>query len=157
MKGGIPVVLAVVCSVWVVCAALLVFVRPPSPEPDGALEYLEPGPAVRHAVVRATARDLVARELIAGRLALPDAAARFGWLNVLPPPAQTRPPEQLAALAGLPAGEQYGEGEALALQVVAWLGRPALSDDPARAQEAALQQFREARAQGRLARLPEVG
>jgi hypothetical protein len=136
---------------------------PPSTRPNSdravdrlAPDYLDRDPAVRQMVVRAAARDLVARDLIAGRMALPEAAARFEWLNALPPTTQTHPPEHLAALAGLPAGEKYWEGEALALQVVAWLGRPVLSDDPARAQEAALWQFREARAEGRLARLPEV-
>jgi hypothetical protein len=121
------------------------------------VEHLDPDPAARQLVVRAVARDLVARELIAGRMTLPAAAARFGWLNALSPTTQPHPAGHLAALAGLPAGEEYGEGEALALQVWAWLGRPVLSDDPARAQEAALRQFREARAAGRLARLPEVG
>src|SRR5262249_36942662 len=113
-------------------------------------------PAVRQRLVRVAARDLVARELIAGRMALPGAAARFAWLNALPPTTQIRPPEDLAALVGLPAGEKYGEGEALALQVVAWLGRPALSDDPGRGPEAGLRQVQDARAEGRLARLPEV-
>jgi hypothetical protein len=93
-------------------------------------------------------------------MALPAAAARFGWLNAVAPTARTRPPEQLAALLGLPAGERYGErygeGEVLALQVVDWLDRPVLSDDPKRTQAAGLRQFRDARAEGRLVRLPEV-
>jgi hypothetical protein len=150
------IALAVVCAAAMACAALLISPCRRPPNPDAAIDHLDPDPAVRHGDVRAAAKDLVARELIAGRMSLPEAAARFGWLNALPPKAQTRPPEVLAALAGLPAGEKYGEGEALALQVVAWLGRPALSDDPSRAQEAALRQFREARAEGRLARLPDV-
>jgi hypothetical protein len=146
---GAPVAFAVACVVVVIGAALL-------PGDGMVTDYQDPDPAARHAVVRATAKDLVAREFIAGRMALPDAAAWFGWLNALPPTTRTLPPEHLAALAGLPAGETYGEGEALGLQVVAWLGRPVLSDDPAGAQEAALRQFREARAEGRLIRLPEV-
>jgi hypothetical protein len=153
---GTRVALAVVCVAAITCPVLLISPRRPAPNPNAAVDYLDPDPAVRNRLVRAAARDLVARELIAGRITLPDAAARFGWLNALPPKAQTRPPEVLAALAGLPAGEEYGEGEVLALQVVAWLGRPVLSDDPARAQETALRQFRDARAEGRLARLPEV-
>ena len=91
MKRGIPVVLAF-CSVGMVCAALLVSPRPTPPDADGAVDDLGPAPAVRHVVVRAAARDLVARELIAGRMTLPDAAARFGWLNALPPATRTRPP-----------------------------------------------------------------
>jgi hypothetical protein len=153
---GTRVPLAVVCAAGMACTVLVVCPRRTPPNPHVALDHLDADPEVRHALVRAAAKDLVARELIAGRMALPDAAARFGWLNALPPKAQTRPPEVLAVLAGLPAGEKYGEGEALALQVVAWLGRPVLSDDPPRAQEVALRQFREARAEGRLARLPEV-
>jgi hypothetical protein len=35
MKRGIPVVIAVVCSVGMACAALLVSPRPTLPDPDG--------------------------------------------------------------------------------------------------------------------------
>ena len=154
---AIPIASVIVCVVAMMCAALFCSPRPTPPDPDGAADYLDPDPASRHVLVRSYAKDVVAREVIAGRMALPDAAARFGWLNALPPAAApTLPPELLAALVGLPAGERYGEGEVLALQVVAWVRRPVLSDDPVRSQEAALRQFREARAEGRLARLPEV-
>jgi hypothetical protein len=153
--------LAVVCAAGMACAVLIVSPCRTSRDPDRAVEslapdYYDPDPAVRQHVVRTAARDRVARELVAGRLSLPDAAARFGWLNALPLTSRTHPRGHLAALAGLPADEEYEEGEVLALQVVAWLGRPVLSDDPARAQEAALRQFRDARAEGRLARLPEL-
>ncbi|HKB03010.1 MAG TPA: hypothetical protein VKD90_12370 [Gemmataceae bacterium] len=154
---GTRVPFAVVCVAGMACTVLVVCPRRTPPNPHAAVDHLDADPVVRHRLVRAAARDVVARELIAGRMTLPDAAARFGWLNALPPTTQTRPPEVLAALAGLPAGEKYGEGEALALQVVAWLGRPTLSDDPARAQDAALRQFRQSRAEGRLTLLPEVG
>ncbi|HJZ93219.1 MAG TPA: hypothetical protein VKE40_20250 [Gemmataceae bacterium] len=153
---GTRIALAIICAAGMTCTVLVVCPRRTPPNPEVAVEHLDADPAVRHNLVRVAAKDLVARELIAGRMALPEAAARFGWLNALPPKAQTRPPEVLAALAGLPEGEKHEEGEALALQVVAWLGRPGLSNDPARAQEAAMRQFREARAMGRLARLPEV-
>lgn len=149
------IALAIVCVTAMACAALLISPCRRPPTPDAAIDHLDADPAVHHGDVRAAAKDLVARELITGQMALPDAAAWFGWLNALPPEAQTRPPGVLAALAGLPAGE-YGEGEALALQVVAWLGRSGLTDDPARVQDAALRQFREARSEGRLAKLPEV-
>src|SRR5262245_65862450 len=148
--------LTVVCAAAMIFAALLIAPCRRPPRPDAAIDHLDPDPAVRQNLVRAAARDVVARELIAGRIALPDAAAWFGWLNDLPPKAQTRSPEVLAALAGLPADEKYGEGEAIALQVVAWLGRPGLSDNPVRAQEVALRQFRDGRREGLLARLEEV-
>ena len=156
MRRRIPVVLAVVCAVGMACAAVRFTPRPPPVHADEAVDDPGPDPAVRHALVRAAARDVVARELVAGRMALPEAAARFGWLNALPPAARTRPSEHLAALAGLPADEKYEEGEALALQVVAWLRRSGMGDESVRAQESALRQFREARAEGRLTQLPEV-
>jgi hypothetical protein len=153
---AIPVASAAVCVVAMTCAALITPSRPSPPDPDRAADHLVPDPAVRRAAVRTYARDVIAREVLAGRMALPDAAAWFGWLNSLSPTTRVVPTEWLAVRVGLPAGERCGEGEALALQVVAWMVWRDLSDDPARAQEAALRQFREVRAEGRLARLPEV-
>jgi hypothetical protein len=154
---AIPVATVIVCVVAMICAAVYCSPRPTAPTARELGEYLDPDPAVRQVVVRTVAKDLVAQEVIAGRMALPDAAARFGWLQALPPATDSAyPPELLAALVGLPAGEQFSEGEVLALQVVVWARRPKLSEDPVRSQEAALRQFREVRAQGRLARLPVV-
>lgn len=156
MKRGVPVLLAAFL-VGIALAVFLALPRPTLPESDGLDDGPDPHPAVRHVIVRVVAKDLVVRELIAGRLSLPDAAARFGWLNSLPPAALPRPSQHLAALAGLPTGVQYVEGEALALQVVAWISRMVPTGEPAGARAEALRQFREARTEGRLARLPEVG
>jgi hypothetical protein len=154
---AISIASVIVCVAAMMCAVLFCSPRPAPPSANKVGEYREPDPAIRHAVVRTVAKDMVAREVIAGRLALPDAAARFGWLLALPPAAEPDlAPELLTALVGLPADERYGAGEVLALRVVVWVRRPELSDDPIRSQEAALRQFVEARSHGRLARLPEV-
>jgi hypothetical protein len=149
--------LAAACAVGLTCATLTVSTLP-APQSAGvvALDHQDAAPAVRCVLVRSSARDLVAKEVIAGRMVLPDAAARFGWLNALPPPAPPAPTELLAVRVGLPGDEWYTEGERLALQVVAWVERPFLSDDPERARQAAVRQFVECRADGRLVRLPEV-
>jgi hypothetical protein len=61
-------------AIWVVC----------SPEPTVPAD----GPDVAMAspvFVRVVAKTVVARELLAGRLSLPEATAVFDWLNRLPP------------------------------------------------------------------------
>jgi len=154
---AISIASVIICVAAMMCAVVFCSPRPAPPSANKVGEYREPDPAIRHAVVRTVAKDMVAREVIAGRLPLPDAAARFGWLQALPPAADPDlAPEFLAELVGLPADERYGAGEVLALRVVVWVRRPELSDDPIRSQEAALRQFLEARAEGRLTRLPEV-
>jgi hypothetical protein len=147
----------IVCVAAMMCAVLFCSPRTAPPSPNKVGEYRVPDPAIRYVVVRSVARDIVAREVILGRLALPDAAARFAWLQALPPAGDPDlAPEFLAALVGLPTDERYGAGEVLALRVVVWVRRPELSDDPIQSQEAALRQFLKARAEGRLTRLPEV-
>jgi hypothetical protein len=153
MRVPPAVAAAAVSALGMTCAALFC---PPGPRPpaDPTVCYFEPDPAIARLDARSAAREWVAREVAAGRMTLPEAAARFAWLDGLPPRAILPTPEEMAVKAGLPAGGRYTEKERSALQVVAWIAERA--GDLDRAAEAARSLFLAERAAGRLDRLPEV-
>ena len=91
---AIPIASVIVCVVAMMSAALFCSPRPAPPDPVRTADYLDADPASRHVLIRSYAKDVVAREVIAARMALPDAAARFGWLNARShrqPPRPFRP------------------------------------------------------------------
>jgi hypothetical protein len=150
---------AAACAVGLAYLALYLAPRPEPPGAAAPAELLSPDPAAAQAIARSAAKEAIAREVIAGRMTLPEAADRFGRLNAMPPPAPVRVPNLLAADAGLADSGGYTGAELPALQVVAWVAIVAREDCPDRAEEVAARardQFRADRAAGRLARPPEV-
>lgn len=104
--------------------------------------------------VRVLAYEVVSREYLAGRLALAEAAAVFGWLNAQDPPLRL-PPMTGPQLGQTPGPAGWTDGEQLALQVARWVKCVAETADPGRpaAVRAALaEEFRA----GRPFRLPAV-
>jgi hypothetical protein len=132
----------------------------PDPPGTGGAAEPEPGDLAAEAVAaRSAAKHLVVREVIAGRMALPDAAARFGWLNALPPPFRAFPQDGPASEPWLPDRGGFTEAEWLAAQVVEWVANEVREDHRVRAGEVRARlvgEFWSARAAGRPARLPEV-
>src|SRR5687768_12603354 len=84
----------------VIGGAVTQFAPPPAPNDGGA--PLDADPAIAQVDLRSRTRDLVVREMTAGRMTLPEAAAAFGWLDRLTPPIPTPLPCQAALTAGLP-------------------------------------------------------
>jgi hypothetical protein len=133
---------------------------PPYPEPLPPDWAAQPGPrdpAIEAVAVRSAAKHLVAWEVIAARMTLPDAAARFGWLNALPPPFRAFPRDGPASEPWLPDRGGFTEAEWLAAEVVEWVASEVRADPRVQAGEVRTRlvgEFRSARAAGRLARLP---
>jgi len=80
----IPLVVSIAAVVW--CSARVRILAPPPPGVADALPTVVPLDSespddVRLMEARACARRAVARELLAGRLTIPEAAAVFGWLD----------------------------------------------------------------------------
>src|SRR5689334_3154871 len=117
--------LTVGAAVVLVCAATRFS---PHPDPPGVGEFEPPDPAFAAVAVRSVAKDLVVREVIAGRMALPEAAAQFAWLNELPPPARVFPPDVPASQAWLPERGEFTGTELLAAQVVEWAANAARAE-----------------------------
>ena len=99
---------------------------PPQPQPDA--ERIADELAVEALFVRLAARNLVAREVIAGRTTVPEAAALFAWIDALPPRPSGREARQLAGQAGLPDSGGYTEAELLGVRVVMFVGVAARHD-----------------------------
>ena len=72
--------------------------------------------------MRSAARSLVAREVIAGRATVPEAAALIGWIDALPPQRPAIQTGQVAAMAGLPDSGGYTAAELLGVRVVMHVG-----------------------------------
>jgi hypothetical protein len=117
------------------------------------------GPHFAVVAARSAAKEKVTREFLAGRMTLPEAAARFARLNAAPPRAVAQPSDDLARQAGLPDAGDVTEAERAALQVITWAEVVARRESPSRAREVTeglRRQFLGDRAAGRLARLPAV-
>jgi hypothetical protein len=155
MKRGILSAAAAVAAVAGVYAVVKTF---PAPAPPEAARAGPSDPEHTGALVRLAAKNLVAREVIAGRTTLPEATALFEWLNGLYPPAPARTPFPWAKPAGLPDGD-YTAAEAAAAEVVQWVAAVARREYPDREGEVAadaVAEFLAARSGGQLAALPEV-
>ena len=92
----------------------------PQHQPDAGY-HLAADPAAEAYRVRSAARNLVAREVIAGRTTVPEAAAVFGWLDARPPRHVDPTPADTASLAGLPDPGGYTAAEMLGVRVVAFV------------------------------------
>ena len=95
-----------------------------SPNPDDGCPGADPTPLALPAdpsaadlAARSAAKDGVTREVLAGRMTLPEAAARFARLNALPPRSIIPRPDILAMTAGLPDPGDCTEAEWAAVQV----------------------------------------
>ena len=147
---------AAAIGVVVFCVAVSTYVETPSPEDSGAVAAREaPLPDRAAHELRVAAKDAVARDLLAGRTTLPEAAALFGWLNDLPPDAAPIPPQLPQVLELEP--RAYDARELLLIQVVVWAEGCTRVEFPSRA----LDQSRHLRARLRDAlahhvKLPEV-
>jgi hypothetical protein len=109
---------------------------------------------------RVFAKDLVARELIAGKRSLFEAAALFGALNRLPPEARDLP--DLDELSGGQRAPARSGEERLCRQVIAWVpgvlrGRPGEAKDVTDRLEAELSEELRERGVIRLPRASSVG
>jgi hypothetical protein len=153
-----PALLATGAAV-VIGGAVIRFAPTPAVADDDADEGMAPDPAVAQANLKSRARDLVAREVAAGRMTLPDAAAAFDWFDHLPPLSPAPLPWQASVGAGVPPDPGYTQTEILALRVVTRvdvLERTQYPAVPAGSAEAARGQSRRARAGGALTCLPAV-
>src|SRR5438874_6083753 len=117
---------AVLLPVAVAAAVAVCAAHPddPRPDPPGAEspgKYLPPDPVSVRLATRSAARDRVAREVIAGRITLPEVAAAFAWFDRLPPEATHPSARVLERWVGLPVGDPYTESELSALAVVVWV------------------------------------
>ena len=71
---------------------------PPPPLPEPGREPAES--AIEALIVRSVARQLVARDVIAGRTTVPEAAALYRWLDAQPPRTKAPWGDQILAQAG---------------------------------------------------------
>jgi hypothetical protein len=132
--------------------------RPDAPEgPDpAAADRSGPPPEARAVGLRSAAKEVVVRDLMAGRTTLPAAAGMFARLNALPPAAIAPAESLLAVPADIgplgPDGHMYA-------QVIEWAGKVAGIDASGRGpgaenRKALWAEFRALRAAGRLSPLP---
>ena len=112
----LTVVLVALIAAGVWCSAR-VRVSPPAPSDPDSLPLGSPVDAeapgdVRLIDARACARRVVGRELLAGRLTVPEAAAVFGWLDRQHPalPASMIETANLAMAGGTPVGSELSAG-----------------------------------------------
>ncbi len=137
---------------------------PAGPPPNQPVEahVSAPGPVCQHLAVRLAAKDAIARDVAAGRTSLFDAAARFAWLNTLPPQCPRMGDTDagyVAAEFGLEAGPGFTDNERAALQVIAWATERTAWMSPERAGEVAgrlRDEFLAARRARSLENLPAV-
>jgi hypothetical protein len=125
---------------------------PPQPDVDR-----DPGDSGFEALfVRSVARELVAREVLAGRTTVPEAAALFAWLDARPPRTKAAWPGQLSVQAGLPDPGGYTEAEMHGVRVVAEVAAAARSPvpSPPGCVERVRAEFLATRARGEFATLP---
>lgn len=143
-----------------------------APEPPAAAEDFgeggipddDPGTATADPLAdlvmsRSAAKDVIARDVLAGRTGLAAAAALFAKLNALPPavPPVHQGIRVAAEGAGwLGPGEDCSAGDLIAAQVGLWVEAVALREDPSgwRAAAAVRAAFDEGRAAGRFDPLP---
>ena len=90
---------------------------PPPPRPDA--DGRPADPVAEAMLVRSVARGLVAREVIAGRTTVPEAAALFGWLDARSPWTKAAADGRIAADAGLSDSGGYTDAEMHGVRVVA--------------------------------------
>jgi hypothetical protein len=129
----------------------------PPPPPRSDADRCPADPAIEVLFVRSVARDLVAQEVIAGRMTVPEAVAMFAWLDAHPPWYPAAPPGQMAVLAGLSDPGDYTEAELLGLRLVAHAEVAARSASaPVGCAERVRGEFLAVRAQGKFTRLPAV-
>jgi hypothetical protein len=129
--------------------------KPPPPAPNAdQLQAVPADPDIEALIARRTARSLVTREVITGRVSIPEAAAAFGWLNNQQPHTIVPPLNVLAAHAGLPDPTNYTTAEQLGLQVVAWVVAETEQERSARTAARIRAEFLAARRAGEFARLP---
>jgi hypothetical protein len=125
---------------------------PPQPDADRGPD----DPGFEALLARSVARELVAREVIAGRTTVPEAAALFAWLDAQPPRTMAAWPGQLTVQAGLPDPGGYTEAEMKGVRVVAQVAAAARCPvpSPPGCVERVRAEFHAARARGEFAPLP---
>jgi hypothetical protein len=125
---------------------------PPQPDADRGPDDR----AFEALFARSVARDLVAREVIAGRTTVPEAAALFAWLDARPPRTKAAWPGQLTEQAGLPDPGGYTGAEMYGVRVVSEVGVSARSDAtlPPGCVDRARREFLATRARGAFDPLP---
>jgi hypothetical protein len=124
-RSALTAVLAAAAAAAVLCNRAGPPARPVPPPGDAGAAPGEnwPDPEIRQCTVRAAARRIVARGVIAGRVSPAEAAAVFAALNELPPRSPFGP------LPAEPGGER-GENLHLGLQVVRWVAVVAEEEYP---------------------------
>jgi hypothetical protein len=142
----------------VLATAIIFAGERPSAPPGNAPAAKPPTSCVR----RATTREVIAQEVVAGRLPLPQAVAMYARLNDLPPRTAlpTEPMVDEATQYGVAVGTESSAEEAVWVQTMLWVLRQADRDRagkfPAELTRSLASEYRAARAAGRLARLPAV-
>jgi hypothetical protein len=126
----VAVVVFVVSAVAVTAAG----VGSRKPDPVRETDHELVAPPETQFVLRSVAKDIVARDVVAGRRSLPDAAALFDRLNAICPRNATGQQILLAAeWEGLSDGEEVTPNESLGLQVILWALRRVEPGSSARA------------------------
>jgi len=136
----IPLVLSIAAVVWCSARVRVPALELPERLPVGTPADMEAPGDVWLIEARASARRVVARELLAGRLTVSEAAAVFGWLDRQHPPLPSSMIEAAdrAMASGSPVGSKLAasaqhDGEWLCLRTAGYARNLASAESPDRA------------------------